>query len=78
MSQLGSRLAVYFKITHPTRGELAGPYAKLPGDSPLRALALDVAACIAALDPGSAEGLVHAVEAAVGGKEAEYWTSIRV
>ncbi|PCH33787.1 hypothetical protein WOLCODRAFT_135324 [Wolfiporia cocos MD-104 SS10] len=74
---LRARLAPYFIITHPTRGRVLGPFAKIPPASGLRRLALDVAATV--LDrSGVRDELAVAVDEAVRGTEDEgYWASIR-
>ncbi|KAI1793922.1 hypothetical protein LXA43DRAFT_884849 [Ganoderma leucocontextum] len=75
---LRSRLLPYFSITHPARGKLPGPYTKLPAQSPLRRLVLDLAVTIIAQryrTTGVDDGLEATVSKAVqGAPEASYWT----
>jgi pre-rRNA-processing protein IPI1 len=62
----------YFSITHATRGQILGPYSKLPSPSATRRLALDLVALI-----GDDPALTSAVDAAVLGTEEEsYWRNI--
>ena len=64
----------FFKITHPSRGEIPGPFTKLPA-SPVRTLVLDVAAT---LGSAGAEGdLENAVEGALRTEESRYWIAVR-
>ncbi|KAH8102453.1 hypothetical protein BXZ70DRAFT_1063256 [Cristinia sonorae] len=83
-----SRLVPYFTITHPTRGQLPGPFTKLPSAASERRLALDVAATLVFGMPGtetsmavdaddSGDLLVKATIGAVGGTEDErYWNAV--
>ncbi|KAI0330555.1 hypothetical protein GY45DRAFT_736395 [Cubamyces sp. BRFM 1775] len=68
-SSLRSRLVPYFTITHPSRGKVRGPFAKLPAGSSLRRLVLDLVATIQGRTPSKADtgddGLVAAVAEAV-------------
>lgn len=67
-------------MTHPTCGQLPGPYTKLPVSSPLRRLALDAVATVSMVSLGDApdDGLEAAVDTAVVGAEEEgYWTHLR-
>ncbi|KAJ7110117.1 hypothetical protein C8R44DRAFT_634671 [Mycena epipterygia] len=69
---LRSQIVPYFSITHAVRGQVPGPYTKLPPASPIRRLALDVAVMI-----GDDPSLSSAVNAAVlGTKEEPYWHNI--
>ncbi|KAJ7169975.1 hypothetical protein C8R46DRAFT_219616 [Mycena filopes] len=69
---LQSQLVPYFSITHPTRGQILGPYSKLPSQSPVRRLALDLVALI-----GDDSSLSTAVDVAVlSTAEESYWGSI--
>jgi len=70
---LRSQIVPYFSITHATRGQILGPYSKLPSTSPVRRLALDLVTLI-----GEDSSLSSAVDVAVLGTEEEpYWRSIR-
>ncbi|KAF7310992.1 Ipi1-N domain-containing protein [Mycena chlorophos] len=73
---LRSQLVPYFSMTHPTRGQIVGPYSKLPPGGPLRRLALGLAALINDTEDSA---LSSAVNSAVLGseKEATYWRNIR-
>ncbi|PIL31596.1 hypothetical protein GSI_06298 [Ganoderma sinense ZZ0214-1] len=77
---LRSRLLPYFSITHPTRGKLPGPYAKLPVQSPLRRLVLDLVSTIVAQGYRTSnmdDGLeVTVSEAVQGTPEASYWAGV--
>jgi len=67
-------------MTHPSRGQLPGPYAKLPSPSPLRRLALDVIATISmvSLSQKQDDELEVAVGMATAGtEEANYWIQLR-
>ncbi|KAL7285185.1 hypothetical protein ACG7TL_000278 [Trametes sanguinea] len=80
-SSLRSRLVPYFSISHPTRGKINGPYAKLPANSPIRRLVLDLVATIVGNAPDKADttnaDLVAAVaEAVQGTAEEPYWAGI--
>lgn len=76
IASLCSRLVPYFTITHPTRGQLPGPYTRLPDGSPIRRLALDVVATI--LTSFAETGLIDAVGVAtVDTEEAGYWGHLR-
>ena len=69
----------YFSIAHDTRGQLPGPYTKLPVAHPLRRLALDLICTLARLCRGKVtdEGLMSAVShAIVGTQEADYWAHL--
>ena len=81
-SALRSRLVPYFSITHPTRGKIPGPYAKLPNNSPVRRLVLDLVATIIGQSHGGStadEGLVAAVSQAVqDAPESSYWEGVLV
>ncbi|KAJ7925880.1 hypothetical protein B0H13DRAFT_1973741 [Mycena leptocephala] len=69
---LRSQIVPYFSITHATRGQILGPYSKLPSPSATRRLALDLVALI-----GDDPALTSAVDAAVLGTEEEsYWRNI--
>jgi pre-rRNA-processing protein IPI1 len=66
-------------MTHPSRGQLPGPYTKLPGPSPLRRLALDVIATISMISLGQKQDdeLEVAVGIATAGtEEADYWIQL--
>ncbi|KAJ7783892.1 hypothetical protein DFH07DRAFT_874241 [Mycena maculata] len=69
---LRSQIVPYFSMTHPTRGEIPGPYSKLPSGSPVRRLALDLVAVM-----GEHPALSSAVDIAVlGTTEQLYWHNI--
>lgn len=74
LSQMRARLVPFFKISHPSRGELPGPFTKLPA-SPVRTLVLDLAATLGAA--GGEGDLENAVEGAVRSEESQYWTAVR-
>lgn len=66
-------------MTHPSRGQLPGPYTKLPDPSPLRRLALDVIATISMISPWRKQDdeLEVAVGIATAGtEEADYWIQL--
>ncbi|KAJ7293677.1 hypothetical protein C8J57DRAFT_34512 [Mycena rebaudengoi] len=72
-ASLRSQIIPYFSITHAVRGQVAGPYYKIPATSPIRRLALDLVAIM-----GDAPSLVSAVDAAVSGTaEESYWRNIK-
>ncbi|CDO73234.1 hypothetical protein BN946_scf185007.g289 [Trametes cinnabarina] len=78
-ASLRLRLVPYFSISHPTRGKVAGPYAKLPAESPIRRLVLDLVATITGnapdkADPSNGE-LVAAVAGSVQGTAEELYFS---
>lgn len=64
----------FFKISHPTRGDIPGPFTKLPA-SPVRTLVLDVAATLSAA--GAKDELQEVVEVAVHAQERQYWIAVR-
>ncbi|KAJ7619125.1 hypothetical protein DFH06DRAFT_1235406 [Mycena polygramma] len=69
---LRSQIVPYFSITHATRGQILGPYSKLPPASAVRGLALDLVASI-----GDDPSLTSAVDAAVlATEEEQYWQNI--
>ncbi|KAJ6575217.1 hypothetical protein B0H19DRAFT_1127709 [Mycena capillaripes] len=69
---LRSQIVPYFSITHATRGQVLGPYSKLPSASAIRRLALDLVALI-----GDDTSLSCAVDAAVlRTQEESYWRNI--
>ncbi|KAJ7706080.1 hypothetical protein B0H17DRAFT_973090 [Mycena rosella] len=73
LGSLRSQVVPYFSISHPVRGQIPGPYSKLPSPSPIRRLALDLVSLI-----GDDPGLSSAAEAAVlGTKEEAYWLNMR-
>ncbi|RPD64943.1 hypothetical protein L227DRAFT_591208 [Lentinus tigrinus ALCF2SS1-6] len=77
IAALRSRLVPYFCITHPTRGRIPGPYAKL--SPPLRRLVLDLVATIKCTSPrpGVDDGLEASVTEVVGSAtEAAYWSAL--
>lgn len=77
MTSLRSRLVPYFTITHASRGQLPGPYTRLPTASPIRRLALDVVVTLAMSSAGD-ESLSQAVSIATAGtEEAGYWQHLR-
>lgn len=72
-----ARLAPYFSITHATRGQVLGPYTKLPASS-LKRLALDVVATLLRFPPDD-DGLANAVLLAVkGASEETYWAQLTI
>ncbi|KAF5377588.1 hypothetical protein D9615_005333 [Tricholomella constricta] len=77
IAALRSKLVPFFSITHSVRGQLLGPYSKLPVASPLRRLALDLAATVLLAEASDEDGLSVAVDVAVAGTdEQEYWGHI--
>ncbi|KAG6829395.1 hypothetical protein H0H92_004663 [Tricholoma furcatifolium] len=76
---LVSKLIPYFTITHSVRGQLPGPYTKLPLTSPLRRLALDLAATLLlVISVDSIDGLCAAVSLAVVDTEEQgYWRQMQ-
>ncbi|TFK41082.1 hypothetical protein BDQ12DRAFT_678857 [Crucibulum laeve] len=74
---LRSRLTPIFSITHAVRGQILGPYSKLPS-SLLRRLALDVCGTVLLICGGNDEGLTAAVDLAVAGTQEEsYWAHVQ-
>ncbi|KAJ6604747.1 hypothetical protein DFH09DRAFT_1123715 [Mycena vulgaris] len=72
LASLRSQLVPYFSISHAVRGQIPGPFSKLPLTSPIRRLALDLVALI-----GDDSDLSSAVDAAVlGTQEQPYWRNI--
>ncbi|KAJ7361638.1 hypothetical protein DFH08DRAFT_844743 [Mycena albidolilacea] len=70
---LRPQIVPYFCITHATRGQILGPYSKVPAASGTRRLALDLVTLI-----GNDPSLSSAVDAAVLGTEDElYWRNIQ-
>ncbi|KAJ3935344.1 MAG: hypothetical protein NXY57DRAFT_990459 [Lentinula lateritia] len=82
LASLQTRFAPYFHITHPTRGEILGPFNKLPKNglsspSGLRRRVLDVVILLCA-DGSSGEALRSAVDGAlVNTEEYEYWAHLK-
>ncbi|TFK91694.1 hypothetical protein K466DRAFT_595903 [Polyporus arcularius HHB13444] len=79
ITALRSRLVPYFCITHPARGRIPGPYAKLPLNSSLRHLVLDLVAMISRTGPLTSvdDELGASVTEAVGQTaEAAYWYTL--
>ncbi|KAH0838365.1 hypothetical protein J3R83DRAFT_6645 [Lanmaoa asiatica] len=81
ISSLSSRLKPFFMIVHPVRGQVLGPFAKIPSSaSHVRCLALDLCASLLTdqrryetMD----EGLCNAVSEAVKGTTEEvYWGGV--
>ncbi|KAF7307005.1 Ipi1-N domain-containing protein [Mycena indigotica] len=71
---LRSQLVPYFTMTHPSRGQISGPYSKLPTSGLLRRLVLSLIVLIRSKDDSA---LSSAVDSAVtGSEEASYWSSI--
>ena len=69
----------YFSIAHATRGQIPGPYTKLPVAHPLRRLVLDLISTLARLRRGKVtdKGLMSAVSHATAGtQEADYWVHL--
>ncbi|KAG6819451.1 hypothetical protein H0H93_011800, partial [Arthromyces matolae] len=79
ITDLRSKLVPFFTINHPARGQLPGPYSKIPGTSPLKRLTLDLAAWLmVGTDNGSRHELLTAVDQAViGTEQSEYWTWVQ-
>ncbi|RDB28596.1 Testis-expressed sequence 10 protein [Hypsizygus marmoreus] len=76
VASLRSKLIPYFSITHAVRGQLLGPYSKLPVSSPLRRLALDLVVTL--LQTGHDDSLCAAVDLAVANTNEQcYWTHVR-
>lgn len=72
-SAVRARLVPFFTVNHRTRGDIIGPYSKLPTSSPLRRLALDVVIVLLSLE-GPDEGLREAVyKAVMDTSEISYW-----
>ncbi|KIJ21676.1 hypothetical protein PAXINDRAFT_5824 [Paxillus involutus ATCC 200175] len=79
ISSIGSRLVPFFMITHPIRGQVPGPFTKIPS-SVFRRFTLDLCASIL-MDQGRSgvgdEDLCNAVSTAVKGTtEEEYWARV--
>jgi len=80
---LVSKLVPYFSIDHAVRGQLPGPYTKLPSPSTLRRLALDVAVTLLMTHPSSlakdAARLLMAIDLVVTDtQEQNYWKHIKM
>ncbi|KAG9314429.1 hypothetical protein JVU11DRAFT_5226 [Chiua virens] len=81
ISSLSSRLTPFFMVVHPIRGQILGPFGKIPTSaSHVRRLALDLAASLVT-DQTRYEtvdkGLSNAVSEAVKGTEEElYWARV--
>ncbi|KAF9229363.1 hypothetical protein BS17DRAFT_688726 [Gyrodon lividus] len=83
ITSLGSRLVPFFVITHPIRGQVLGPFTKIPSSVPhIRRFALDLCASILADQTRHGirdEDLYKAVFTAVKGTtEEEYWVQVTV
>ncbi|KAF8832416.1 hypothetical protein HHX47_DHR1001836 [Lentinula edodes] len=82
LASLQTRFAPYFHITHPTRGEILGPFNKLPKNglrspSGLRRRVLDVVILLCT-GGSSGEVLRSAVDSAlVNTEEYEYWAHLK-
>jgi pre-rRNA-processing protein IPI1 len=71
------RLVPFFMVTHATRGQLPGPYSKLP--PALRRLMLDTVSKLQDMSEGDDTGATQAVVSATAGtEEAAYWANIRL
>lgn len=81
IQSIRSRFAPFFTIAHATRGQLPGPYSKLPADSTgsLRRLALDVAGTLLASSSEDGDDVFEsAVDRAVSGTaEDAYWAGLK-
>jgi pre-rRNA-processing protein IPI1 len=72
----------FFTITHPVRGQVPGPFTKIPSSVPhIRRFALELCVCVLAAQTRHASagdsGLSKAVSAAVEGTpEEEYWVRV--
>ncbi|KAG5342392.1 hypothetical protein C0989_002227 [Termitomyces sp. Mn162] len=79
ITALRAKLVPFFTVNHAVRGQLPGPYNKIPIGSPLRRLTLDLAATLlSATDAGIGGELRVAVGlAVVGSEEQEYWVQIQ-
>ncbi|KAJ3920675.1 hypothetical protein F5877DRAFT_37627 [Lentinula edodes] len=82
LASLQTRFAPYFHITHPTRGEILGPFNKLPKNglsspSGLRRRVLDVVILLCT-GGSSGEVLRSAVDSALmNTEEYEYWAHLK-
>ncbi|KAJ3895018.1 hypothetical protein GG344DRAFT_39697 [Lentinula edodes] len=82
LASLQTRFAPYFHITHPTRGEILGPFNKLPKNglsspSGLRRRVLDVVILLCT-GGSSGEVLRSAVDSALANtEEYEYWAHLK-
>ncbi|KAH7931044.1 hypothetical protein BV22DRAFT_1124442 [Leucogyrophana mollusca] len=86
ITALRSRLLPFFTIFHPVRGQLPGPFTKIPqSSSHIRRLALDLSATIMSLSPNTddsakengAEDLMWAVVTSVKDTpEEDYWAHL--
>ena len=77
-----SKLVPYFSIDHAVRGQLPGPYTKLPSPSILRKLSLDVAVALLMTHlsdlADDATRLMVAIDLVVTGtQEQDYWGHIK-
>ncbi|KAF7436898.1 hypothetical protein PC9H_003732 [Pleurotus ostreatus] len=80
ISTLRSRLAPYFCVEHPTRGRIMGPFKKLPIESGLQNLSLDLVAILQVYNGAAPSdgALEEAVDLAVAGTDMQsYWCSVR-
>ncbi|KAI0673507.1 hypothetical protein C8Q78DRAFT_968534 [Trametes maxima] len=80
-ASLHSRLTPYFVIKHPIRGQLHGPYSKLPTNSPVRRLVLNLVAVVIGQSPskgnlGSDELMSAVNEAVVDTPESRYLSEV--
>ncbi|KAF8140186.1 hypothetical protein EV363DRAFT_1393099 [Boletus edulis] len=82
ISSLSSRLTPFFRIVHPIRGQVLGPFTKIPSSEVhVRYLTLDLCASLVTDQARSGTedgGLCHAVSEAVKGtREEPYWDRVR-
>ncbi|KAG6381242.1 hypothetical protein JVT61DRAFT_5646 [Boletus reticuloceps] len=82
ISSLSSRLTPFFMIVHPIRGQVLGPFSKIPSSEVhVRYLTLDLCASLVTDQARSGTddgGLCHAVSEAVKGtREEPYWDRVR-
>lgn len=69
-------------VTHPVRGQLPGPFTKIPASSSrIRRLAVDLVVTILSISRGSEgeerDNLMYAVASAVSGTlEEDYWQQL--
>ncbi|KAF5375094.1 hypothetical protein D9758_000204 [Tetrapyrgos nigripes] len=78
ISALHSRFVPYFSAMHAVRGQVPGPFTKLPEGCKSRHLALDLAALLSGHIGGQSAALIDAVELAVTGMaEENYWRQLK-
>ncbi|KAK0245760.1 hypothetical protein EDD85DRAFT_1016820 [Armillaria nabsnona] len=75
---LRSRLVPYFVVEHPVRGQIPGPFTKLPHGSAVRRLALDVVATMQSASFTEDKLCLFVSTAVKDTTEDSYWTSVNL